>query len=67
LKELQSKKLSPKTWVIIWTAFDNYGEPEKTILREYSDQLAYYLKKPINLEDLREKIREIMSDDFKKT
>ena len=60
LKEMKEKKLSPGTRVIIWTGFDNYGEPEKTISENYADQVAFYMKKPISLDDLTAKVRQLM-------
>ena len=61
LKRMQERSLSPETRVIIWTGFDNYGEPQSTIEEHYGAQVAYYLKKPISLEDLTSKVRELMN------
>ena len=60
LREMKEKKISPKTRVIIWTGFDNYGEPERTINEHYREQVAFYMKKPISLEDLLGKVRQLI-------
>lgn len=60
LRELKERKISPKTKVIVWTGFDVYGEPQKTIEENYSDQVAFYLKKPIALDDLLTKVRQVI-------
>ena len=65
LQELKERKISPKTKVIIWTGFDNYGEPRKTIEEKYGEQVAYYMKKPVSLEDLLAKVRDLMSREQK--
>ncbi|MBI4430776.1 MAG: response regulator [Candidatus Omnitrophica bacterium] len=61
LKEMKEKNLSPNTKIIIWTGFDNYGEPQRTIDENYSEQVASYMKKPISLDKLIENVKRLMS------
>lgn len=60
LRQMKERGISPHTKVIVWTGLYFHSEPERTIRREYSDLVVYYLDKPVSIFDLLAKVKELM-------